>query len=79
MQKRHPARGGVDLLGGDLRNPTKIRPVLQANAAMQSRLALLRWCDFLQKEKAPTTLLGAAGANITIDKTQPTQGGRATQ
>ena len=37
--------------GSEPVTPTKIRPFLKANAAMQSRLALLRWRYSLRKEK----------------------------
>lgn len=43
MQKRHPARDGAVLLGGELAIPNKTRPIIQANAAMQSRLCALLW------------------------------------
>ena len=49
MQKRRPARGGADLQGNDRRNPNRIRPQLQANAAMTARLRLLLWCLWLSR------------------------------
>lgn len=47
MQKRHPARDGAVLLGGEHVVPTQKRPILQANRAMKVRLGTLlfgqRW------------------------------------
>ena len=50
MQKRHPARDGAVLLGGELAFPNNSRPKIQANAAMRERLRVLLWASPIQVE-----------------------------